>query len=70
MMEVQDEIADVLTGEPSNDAPDDRLSGDGNGRLRPYACQWPEPRAEARCEDERVRDHSGALLGVEEHVRP
>ncbi len=37
MVEVEDEIADVLTGEPPDDAPDDRLAGDGNGRLRAYA---------------------------------
>src|SRR4029077_14986626 len=69
MVEIEDEVRDVLTGEPSDDSSGDRFSRDGNGGLRPHVGQRPEPRAEARCQDECMRNHSDALLGVEEHVR-
>ena len=69
MVKVQDQIGDVLTSEPPDDSSDDRLTGDGHSRLGTHVRQRLEPRAEAPCQDERMRDHPDALLGVEKHVR-
>src|SRR5439155_12800188 len=57
VVQVQHELVDAVQREPRDDAPDDRLAGDGNRRLRAHVGQRSKPRAEAGGENQRVTDH-------------
>ncbi len=56
MMEVRHEIGDAVCRQPSHDAPGERFTRDGNGRLCADHCQRPQASAEAGREQERVSE--------------
>ncbi len=59
MVKVQDQFGDAMRSEPGDDAPDHRLAGDRNRRLRADISERAQPCAKAGGEHECVANGIG-----------